>query len=511
MSSVPSTIRPARWSSGDDDGASPGRPLPAIPPAVVVGLALAIAAVAGRFLANGRMTLGAAIVLGVCVGPLAFLDLTLALALYVTLLFVQDTQALSVGPNSVAVLVLLGWAGTLVTRSARPVVLREQSRLLLVIGLFATWLTLSAVWASKPGDTGLSLEFWLLAIVAFLLTVTTIHTPRDVAIIGVAFIIGAVISVAFGIATGALSATESTTSASALQGRFTGGGGDPNKQAAGFLIAMFLCAGFWSLARGRIARLGLLLAFIVIAIGFFATQSRGGLIALAVAALAGFALLPRQRKRLLGLTAAAGVGLAITAAANPAAIERMTSFGGGGGGSSGRTDLWKVAWTIFTRHPWNGIGLANFETVEPHYALKSGTLTRVDLVAEVPHLVHNVYLQLLAETGIIGFSLFVLVMIACLRTSWLAAKRFDASGRPGYGDLARAVLMAAIAMLAAQFFISDGNDWRLWILIGLGPVLLSIARRAPPLDVAAPARGRRTLRRARRAQRQRRFSANSST
>jgi O-antigen ligase len=508
MSRVQGAIPPARWGSEPDNRAPPSRPLPAIPPAAIIGLSAVIAAIAGRFLANGRMTLGAAIVLGVCVGPLAFVDLTLALALYVTLLFIQDTQALSVGPNSVGVLVLLGWAGTLVTRSARPVVLREQSRLLVVLGLFATWLTLSTVWASNPGSAAEGVKFWLLAILAFILTVTTIHTPRDVAIIGVAFIIGAVISVAFGIATGALSATEATNSAGALQGRFTGGGGDPNKQAAGFLIAMFLCAGFWSLARGRIARAGLLLAFTFISIGFFATQSRGGLIALAVAALAGFALLPGQRKRLLGLTAASGVGLAITAAVNPAAIARLTGFGGG---SSGRTDLWKVAWTIFMRHPWNGIGLNNFETVEPHYALKSGTLTRVELVAEVPHLVHNLYLQLLTETGIIGFSLFVVVMIASLRTSWLAARRFDASGHPGYGDLARAVLMAAIAMLSAQFFISDGSDWRLWILLGLGPVLLSIARRAPPLDVPVPARARRSLRRARRAPRQRRFSASSWT
>jgi O-antigen ligase len=477
MNSVSTATKPARSGSPLDDKS---RPLPRFPPGAIVALALVLAILAGHFFAGGHVAFGAAIVLGVCVGPLAFLDLTLALALYVAILFIQDAQALGVGPNTVGVLVLLGWAGTLVTRSARPIVLREQSRLLLALGMFALWLTLSLVWASDPGATGIGLQTWLLAILAFILAVTTLHSPRDVAIIGVAFIVGSVISVAFGAASGGLSpAAESVGEATAQGGRFTGGGGDPNVQAAGYIVAMFLCAGFWGLARRRIMRVALVLAFIVVAIGFFATQSRGGLLALAVAALAGLVLLPRQRKRLLGLTAAAGIGLGVVAIVNSSAISRMTNIGGG---SSGRNDLWQVAWTIFKRHPLNGIALNDFETVEPHYALSSGTLSRVELIADKPHLVHNVYLQLLTETGIVGFVLFLLIVIGSMRASWLAARRFDAGGHTGYGDLARAALMGSIAMLAAQFFISDGDDWRLWILLGLGPVLLSLARREAPAD-----------------------------
>jgi O-antigen ligase len=496
MSSLAAAARPERRSAGNDEPARSARRIPTIPPAAIVALALALALVTGRFLADGRTALGVAIVLGVCLGPIAFLDLTLALALYVAVLFVGDAHALGVGPNTIGVLVFLGWIGTLVTRSARPVVLREQSRLLLALGLFALWLTLSLVWASSQGDAGEGLKTWLLAILAFVLAVTTLRRPRDVAVVGVAFIVGAVISVAFGVGSGALSATaESVSEATGQGGRFTGGGGDPNVQAAGYLVAMFLCAGSWSLTRRRLARGALVLAFIVVAVGFFATQSRGGLIALAVAAVTGLVLLPRQRGRLLGLAGAAAVGLGVVAVVNPSAITRMTDFGGG---SSGRDDIWQVAWTIFKRHPLNGIGINNFEAVEPHYALSSGTLSRVEIITEHPHLVHNVYLQLLTETGIIGFAFFLAVIVACMRASWLAAKRFDARGRVGHGDLARAVLMAEIAMLAAQFFISDGDDWRLWILLGLGPVMLSLARRGPARGEAAhppPSRSRRAARR----------------
>ncbi len=496
MSSFPAPAGAPRWGAEFESARSRSRQMPRIRTSLIVAAALLLAIVAGRFLADGRISYGLAIVVGVCVGPLAFLNVTLTLALYVAILFVGDAHSLGVGPNSVGVLLALGWAGTLVSRTARPVVLREQPRLLLAVALFALWLTLSLIWAASPPDTSIGLQNWLIAMLAFIITITTLQSPRAVAIVAVAFIVGAVISVAFGLASGGLSANaEVTGEVTAQGGRFTGGGGDPNVQAAGYLVAMFLCAGCWSLTRRRLAHAGLLLAFVITTVGFFATQSRGGLLALAFASIAGLALLPRQRKRLLGLTAAAGIGLAVVAAANPAAISRMTNFGGG---SSGRDDLWHVAWTIFTQHHWIGIGLNNFEAVEPRYSLNSGALNRVELIAEHPHLVHNLYLQLLTETGVIGFGLFLLVIVTCLRASWLAARDFDAAGRKSYGDLARAALMAAIAMLATQVFISDGFDWRLWILLGTGPVLLSLARRAraeapAQSEISRPMRRRRRL------------------
>jgi putative inorganic carbon (hco3(-)) transporter len=476
VSSFPVAAHAPRWGSEYEDAPPQRRQMPGVPPAAIAAIALLLAIVAGRFMADGKTAYGVAIVIGVCVGPLAFLNITATLALYVAVLFMNDAHSLSIGPNSVGVLLVLGWLGTLVTRSARPAVLREQPRLLMAVAAFALWLTLSVTWAASAPATGRGIENWLIAMLAFLLTVTSLHSPRAVAIVSVAFIVGAVISVLFGLASGGLSASaELTGEVTAQGGRFTGGGGDPNVQAAGYLVAMFLCAGCWSLARRTLARAGLVLAFVIVTVGFFATQSRGGLLALAAAAIAGLVLLPRQRKRLFGLAAGAGVGLAVVAAANPEALARMTNFGGG---SSGRDDLWQVAWAIFKQHHWVGIGLDNFETVEPSYSLHAGTLNRVELISEHPHLVHNTYLQLLTETGVVGFALFLIVIVACLRASWVAAREFDTIGRKSYGDLARAALMAEIAMLTTQVFISDGFDWRLWILLGFGPVLLSLAHRA---------------------------------
>ena len=43
-------------------------------------------------------------------------------------------------------------------------------------------------------------------------------------------------------------------------------------------------------------------------------------------------------------------------------------------------------------------------------------------------------------------------------------------------------MMGTIGMLAALFFITNGDDQRLWVLLALGPVMLGISRRteSPP-------------------------------
>ncbi len=124
--------------------------------------------------------------------------------------------------------------------------------------------------------------------------------------------------------------------------------------------------------------------------------------------------------------------------------------------------------------------------IEQHYVLLPGTINRIDLLTTVPHLVHNTYLQLLAESGVIGLAAFLVVIVGCLRSMWLAIKEFEARGLSNYADLARTVMMGTIGMLTAIFFISDVDDLRLWVLFGLGPVLLVLARQAPTAGRLAP-------------------------
>jgi hypothetical protein len=66
-------------------------------------------------------------------------------------------------------------------------------------------------------------------------------------------------------------------------------------------------------------------------------------------------------------------------------------------------------------------------------------------------------------------------VIGCLLAVFRAARRFDELNERGLAGLARAVLVGTIGMLAASFFLSDGSDPRLWVLLALGPALLALA------------------------------------
>src|SRR3712207_7410655 len=56
-----------------------------------------------------------------------------------------------------------------------------------------------------------------------------------------------------------------------------------------------------------------------------------------------------------------------------------------------------------------------------------------------PQYVHNLYLHMAAETGIVGLALYLLFVAGCLRAAWVAAERFAARGERSMEVLARAV------------------------------------------------------------------------
>jgi len=447
---------------------------PRIPQSLVAAVAVAAAVVAARSLANGSIAQAVAVVLAAGYLGLVFIDLAAAIAVWAGLLFIVHLPILSVAPTAIEILLLIGWLGTAGTRRVRLPVLREHRLLVGAIALGATWLTFSIIWAEEPGKAAVAAGYWWEAALAFLIVATTIVRPRDVRLIALAFVIGAVVSVALGLL--GIGGSINPGPTTEIDTRLVGGGGDPNYQAAAFLAAMFVTGGLIGVFRSPRVRFALSLALAFITIGFFAAESRGGALALAFALVAAFVLLPRQRARVLGWTIIAAAGLVVYLQFQPSTLDRLTHLSGGG---SGRQDVWTVAWRIIHQHPLVGIGLDNFTVFEPRYALDPGRLIDVRVVAETPVLVHNTYLQLLVETGPIGLILALIVIFGSLRASWLAAARFDALGRSDYANLARAVLIGTIGMLAANFFISNGTSYQLWILFALGPVMFTLAKRWP--------------------------------
>jgi len=419
------------------------------------------------------LSVGIALALAAVAVPVALIDVPLAAAAWVGLGLLSGLAPFGLATTATGLLLLGAWLARLPAERARVVTaLRVHRRLLVSAGLLLLWLALSLAWARDTGVAALELGRWCAAAVALVVLLTSVRTERDVRLIVVALIAGTLLSVLVGLAAGGLGAADSVDTATSTEGRLQGGADDPN-----FLASYIVAATVLAIAvRQLLPRIGRLLTpcvIVVLVIGLGATQSRGGMLA-AIAALVAAVLLMRGRRLAVLATVVllAGVGL-VYFAATPTAASRLTSATDRG---NGREDLWRVAGRMARDHPLAGVGLDNFRVRSGEYVRQPGSLEFVDLIAERPHQVHNTYLQLLAENGVVGLALFVAFVSAALASARLAARRFEAAGAAALGQFARAVLVADVGLLVAAAFLPFGSRPTLWVLLSLGPLLLGVAR-----------------------------------
>lgn len=415
---------------------------------------------------------GIGLLLALAYVPLLLFDLAIALAIYVALIFIAQLPFTGPSETIAGALVLAAWAGALRQRLS---LFRTHPALSATLAGFAIWLPMSITWAADHHAASTLLVHYAIALTAFIVVASFLRTERDYWIVAAGYLIGAVLLTIAGFAengfTTAQSATQIATQVDA--GRLTAGGGDPNYLAAGLLPAFVVGAGLFTRVRDPLLRLALAIGLVLLPVGIVASQSRGAMIASAVVLISALAIAKHHRAQVLAMIIATCAVSGLWLAANPAAAERIVDFNDGG---AGRTDLWRVGWQMAGDHMVIGVGLNNFEHEAPSYSRKAGSLRFVELVAEQPHVAHNMYLQFLAETGIVGLGLFLGVLLGCLRATLEAARRFARSGRRAMETQARLLLVAQIGFLVASFFLSNASDVRLWILLGMGPGLLAIAR-----------------------------------
>jgi O-antigen ligase len=201
-------------------------------------------------------------------------------------------------------------------------------------------------------------------------------------------------------------------------------------------------------------------------VAFVLTQSRGGIFGLAVALLAAVVFAGRARPRVLAVVlTAVAAGLGYYLGYKPAHVFESGSTGGLSATSSGRLDEWRVALRIFGNRPVGGVGLGNYQVVEPSYATQTLNLTFSRYIVTFRQAAHNTYLQIAAELGVVGLLLFGAVLAVPVRLAARALSRLD-----GLDDLefhARGLLAGALGMLAAYFFLSAEFEKQLWLVLGL--------------------------------------------
>lgn len=157
-------------------------------------------------------------------------------------------------------------------------------------------------------------------------------------------------------------------------------------------------------ARDSFSRVLSRSCLVLATIALVLTQSRGGLLAfVAILFISAYLLAPDQKARLRWIAAAALFSIAGAVVAGSiferlAGVDSFTEIT--------RLAIWAGGWLIFAGHPIAGVGYGNFKTALPAaISVPDGFMLDA----------HNLYLELLAETGIIGFIAFAVLIVVCLR------------------------------------------------------------------------------------------------
>jgi putative inorganic carbon (HCO3(-)) transporter len=445
-------------------------------------LLLAGAAVSG-LLAGVQPLLGVSAAVAVAFTVVTLGNLTAGVVLFTVLSFLDVFSAGSSGAASfikVAGALLFGsWCLTrlLGRASTRGSVASIPAGVGLCAVALALWSALSVTWAESSGSAATAALTFLLDMLLIPIVMAAVRDREKLAWVLGAFVLGAIVSAAYAL-------LDPSAAGADHYGRLAGGIGDANEEAAVLVAAIPLAIALPAVSsRAWIRPLGWVGA-VVCLLGVFATLSRGGLLALGVVLVCAVLFGGRWRSRAALLLAGAALCTAgyYAVIAPLAARERVTMTT-----SNGRVDIWHVGWRMVQAHPLQGVGAGNFQNAAVHYVQAPGSITSAQLIVDVPHVAHNVYLEMLADLGIPGLIAFLGVAMFSLLAGLRAARAFERRGDAGLELAARCVVLALIGFLAADFFLSGEFSKQLWLTFALCSALLGLAHRGGGLRGQLPA------------------------
>ena len=387
---------------------------------------------------------------------------------------VSNNQNLSVTKAAGAILAA-SWLATATSNRIRDRNFSlQQPALAAALAAFLAWNVMSYFWAQSHSAVDRSVERYALDILLVPIVFWAVRERRHVLWIFSVFVVGALLSVGYGVTHSKVSGT----AAAAQVGRLAGANVEANVLATLLMVStVFAVALFLVFDGRRVARPLAGLAVVAGLAAFFGTFSRGGIISFLVVVLAGCVYGGRARRAFVSLViVGALVGVVLIGANGSGTVSRLTS-----NSTSGRSSIWTVGWRMVEAHPVIGVGSGNYTVVEPNYLSSApGAIARGDLIVVTPLPAHNIYLHILAEMGVVGLVLFLAVVMLALRAAVRAVRLFEVRGDRALEVLGRTLVVALIGILAADFFVSDQYSKQLWLLLGMGPALLAIAQRQPP-------------------------------
>jgi putative inorganic carbon (hco3(-)) transporter len=332
---------------------------------------------------------------------------------------------------------------------------RPLGRAHLVVGAVAgmTFSVLLSTLANPGNEFGLfSLGRWLPFLVLTVALVDVLSTDVHPNVAMTALVLGAV-----GAGAGSLFSFIVLGDA-----RATGPLSDPNDLAYVLTAAVPIVLVRLGVGRGR-AALASAAALAVLVAGSAATVSRGGAIA-AGAVLVWVTLRRLVPARLLaaGLALVSVLGLAVLLVAGSqveTALGQKSNIAATN--IDTRTFRWEAALRMLADHPVLGVGPGGFRPLYVEYS-------RMAELDELTPVTHEMYLEVAAETGVVGLAFFVGAILAAASSAEVAIRRLKAAGARVDDPLTVAAYCAQGSLLAvciSSSFLSEEYYMPLWAAI----------------------------------------------
>lgn len=221
------------------------------------------------------------------------------------------------------------------------------------------------------------------------------------------------------------------------------------------------------------------------AIGF--TYSRGGVVALAATGVAMLVWVPRRRLGWLvgGAAALALVGGLVLAPTQYgqrlAALTEVFAILQGrvpqDSALRGRLSEASSAALMFAEQPLIGVGYGNYETHYHRFARDVALDGRRE-----ERQAHSLYLEVVAETGLLGLAAFGALVGYALSSVWVARKAHARAGRWRAAQTATAFGLAFFGYLVGSVFLHMTYPRYFWLLVGIAIA----ARGTVPAAVPSP-------------------------
>ena len=254
--------------------------------------------------------------------------------------------------------------------------------------------------------------------------------------------------------------------------RAAGSVGDPNFYAQIMVVLIPLALDrFWNerswWLRGLAAYAGAVTALTILF-----TYSRGGFVALAVAAGLMFIRRPPRLPIIILAVAAAAVLLPLVPAQYTARITTIFSLIPGLGATPqaasaevsfrGRLSENTAALLMFQEHPLTGVGLDNYKIIYQSYSRRLGLDDRLELRAP-----HSLYLQIASELGLVGLIIFGGILFLLFRGLIQSQRDLKRYGLEHHAQMIFAFQAGILGYLTAAIFLHSAYARFLWLLFAI--------------------------------------------